>query len=227
MVGAALHDPLAVLALTHRELFTSSERHVAVETHGELTRGMTVIDRRDLKERPAPNCTVLESRRLRRRLETDRRRAIAQGERMASRTDTLPASVRAHPALHARRAARPGRQPRRRAARVRPQRAADPIRSTACGSPISWPAASSSSPTPIAAARRRTRSTTCRPRSAARRERAREAAGGVTAFATDADVTVAAFALGGRLFVADLRSRTDPRAGGRRAGVRSPSEPAR
>jgi inosine-uridine nucleoside N-ribohydrolase len=61
MVGAALHDPLAVLALTHRELFTSSERHVAVETHGELTRGMTVIDRRDLKERPAPNCTVLES----------------------------------------------------------------------------------------------------------------------------------------------------------------------
>jgi inosine-uridine nucleoside N-ribohydrolase len=61
MVGAALHDPLAVLALTHRELFTSSERHVAVETHGELTRGMTVIDRRDLKDRPAPNCTVLES----------------------------------------------------------------------------------------------------------------------------------------------------------------------
>jgi inosine-uridine nucleoside N-ribohydrolase len=61
MVGAALHDPLAVLAVTHRELFTSSERHVAVETSGELTRGMTVIDRRDLKDRPAPNCTVLET----------------------------------------------------------------------------------------------------------------------------------------------------------------------
>ena len=61
MVGAKLHDPLAVLALTHRQLFTSSERHVAVETHGELTSGMTVIDRRDLKERPAPNCTELES----------------------------------------------------------------------------------------------------------------------------------------------------------------------
>jgi inosine-uridine nucleoside N-ribohydrolase len=59
--GAALHDPLAVLALTHPDLFTSSDRHVAVETHGELTRGMTVIDRRDLKERPAPNCTVLET----------------------------------------------------------------------------------------------------------------------------------------------------------------------
>jgi len=61
MVGAALHDPLAVLAVTHRQHFSTSERHVAVETQGELTRGMTVIDRRDLKERPAPNCTVLET----------------------------------------------------------------------------------------------------------------------------------------------------------------------
>jgi inosine-uridine nucleoside N-ribohydrolase len=61
LVGAALHDPLAVLALTHPDVFTSSHLHVAVEIHGELTRGMTVIDRRDLKERPAPNCTVLET----------------------------------------------------------------------------------------------------------------------------------------------------------------------
>ena len=40
----------------------------------------------------------------------------------------------------------------------------------------------------------------------ARRERAREGAGGVVAFATDAAVTVAAFALAGRLFVAGLIS---------------------
>jgi dipeptidyl-peptidase 4 len=40
----------------------------------------------------------------------------------------------------------------------------------------------------------------------ARRERAREGAGGVVSFATDAAVTVAAFALGGRLFVAGLLS---------------------
>jgi dipeptidyl-peptidase-4 len=46
------------------------------------------------------------------------------------------------------------------------------------------------------------------PEERARRERAREAAGGVTAFATDADVTVAAFALSGRLFVADLQAGT-------------------
>ena len=46
------------------------------------------------------------------------------------------------------------------------------------------------------------------PEERARRERAREAAGGVTAFATDADVTVAAFALSGRLFLADLQAST-------------------
>lgn len=40
----------------------------------------------------------------------------------------------------------------------------------------------------------------------ARRERAREGAGGVVAYACDADVVVAAFALGGRLFTAGLVS---------------------
>jgi dipeptidyl-peptidase-4 len=39
----------------------------------------------------------------------------------------------------------------------------------------------------------------------ARRERARERAGGIVAFGADDDLTVAAFALAGRLFVADLR----------------------
>ena len=39
-----------------------------------------------------------------------------------------------------------------------------------------------------------------------RRERARESAGGITGYATDAIVTVAAFTLGGRLFVAGLLS---------------------
>ena len=60
MAGAALHDPLAVLAVTHPQLFESSRRHVAVETTGELTRGMTVIDQRTITDRPAPNCTVLD-----------------------------------------------------------------------------------------------------------------------------------------------------------------------
>ena len=61
MLGAAVHDPLAVLALTHPELFGRAARHVAVETRGEHTRGMTVIDQRAITARPAPNCDVLTS----------------------------------------------------------------------------------------------------------------------------------------------------------------------
>jgi len=44
------------------------------------------------------------------------------------------------------------------------------------------------------------------PEERARRERSRESAGGIVAFATDDQATVAAFALGGQLFVADLVS---------------------
>jgi inosine-uridine nucleoside N-ribohydrolase len=57
--GAAIHDPLAVLALTHPGLFTRAARHVAVETAGELTRGMTVIDERRVAHRPKANTDVL------------------------------------------------------------------------------------------------------------------------------------------------------------------------
>jgi inosine-uridine nucleoside N-ribohydrolase len=61
LAGAPVHDPCAVLALTHPELFTVRSEHVAVETAGQLTRGMTVIDDRQLLERPAANCDVLET----------------------------------------------------------------------------------------------------------------------------------------------------------------------
>lgn len=57
--GAALHDPLAVLALTHPDLFDHVDRHVVIETRGEHTAGMTVIDERHLLERSDPNCRVL------------------------------------------------------------------------------------------------------------------------------------------------------------------------
>ena len=59
MRGAALHDPLAVLAVAHPELFERKRRHVVVETTGEHTAGMTVIDERSLLERRDPNCDVL------------------------------------------------------------------------------------------------------------------------------------------------------------------------
>ena len=48
------------------------------------------------------------------------------------------------------------------------------------------------------------------PEERARRERARERAGGVVAFAADLDLTVASFALAGRLFLAGLDGRGGP-----------------
>jgi inosine-uridine nucleoside N-ribohydrolase len=59
MGGAPVHDPCAVMALTHPEVFTREFSWVAVETAGEHTRGMTVIDRRRLVDRPPPNCDRL------------------------------------------------------------------------------------------------------------------------------------------------------------------------
>ena len=54
--GAAVHDPLAVMALTHPHLFTVKNAPVEVETDGVRTLGMTIIDQRDLKEVPPGNC---------------------------------------------------------------------------------------------------------------------------------------------------------------------------
>ncbi len=41
-----LHDPCAVLAVTHPESIEHTDRHVDVELTGTLTRGMTVVDQR-------------------------------------------------------------------------------------------------------------------------------------------------------------------------------------
>ena len=60
MRGAAVHDPCAVLAITHPNLLSGRDANVAVETAGVHTRGMTVIDNRRLHERPEPTCHVLE-----------------------------------------------------------------------------------------------------------------------------------------------------------------------
>ena len=59
-VGPAMHDVCSVLALTHPQMFQTSQRYVAVDVHGNHTRGMTVIDDRHLVDRPAVNTTMLE-----------------------------------------------------------------------------------------------------------------------------------------------------------------------
>lgn len=53
-----LHDPCAVLAVTHPHLFDFRPRHVAVELRGTLTRGMTVVDGRDLARPEPPTAEV-------------------------------------------------------------------------------------------------------------------------------------------------------------------------
>ena len=56
--AAALHDPCAVLAVTHPTLFEFRSLPVAVELTGRLTRGMTVIDERYSARHVTPRVDV-------------------------------------------------------------------------------------------------------------------------------------------------------------------------
>lgn len=56
--GAPLHDPCTIAWLLKPELFTAIERWVGVETQGQYTQGMTVVDYYFLTGR-RPNATVL------------------------------------------------------------------------------------------------------------------------------------------------------------------------
>lgn len=60
-VGAPVHDPCAVLALTHPELFTRRDAHVVVEVNGTHTRGMTLVDNRPIRVKEPFNAQVLET----------------------------------------------------------------------------------------------------------------------------------------------------------------------
>ncbi len=53
-----LHDPCTIAWLLAPELFTTQECWVGIETQGEYTKGMTVVDRYQLSGKPA-NATVL------------------------------------------------------------------------------------------------------------------------------------------------------------------------
>lgn len=54
----AMHDPCAVLAVTHAELFEFVPREVSVELRGTHTRGMTVVDERFRVSRDGPMIDV-------------------------------------------------------------------------------------------------------------------------------------------------------------------------
>ena len=56
--ASAMHDPCAVLAITHPHLLRTEPRAVAVELRGTLTRGMTVVDERVSRRRDQANANV-------------------------------------------------------------------------------------------------------------------------------------------------------------------------
>ena len=56
--GAPMHDPCAVMALIHPEVFTMQAMYVEIETQGEYCRGCTVGDRLGTTGK-APNATVI------------------------------------------------------------------------------------------------------------------------------------------------------------------------
>lgn len=55
----AIHDPVAVLALTNPEAFETEALYMEVETNEGATRGMSFVDARE--NAPAPNVTFLKS----------------------------------------------------------------------------------------------------------------------------------------------------------------------
>ena len=59
--AVVLHDPCAVLAVTHPEIFDFEALSVRVELDGSLTRGMTVVDQRSGQERESPNVEVAQT----------------------------------------------------------------------------------------------------------------------------------------------------------------------
>lgn len=54
----AMHDPCAVLAVSHPHLFKFTPRSVQVELDGSLTRGMTIVDSRNRAEPEPTNVDV-------------------------------------------------------------------------------------------------------------------------------------------------------------------------
>jgi purine nucleosidase len=56
--SCAMHDPLAVAAVTHPELLTWQPARVSVETASPVTRGITVADLLTTDQPPVANATI-------------------------------------------------------------------------------------------------------------------------------------------------------------------------
>jgi inosine-uridine nucleoside N-ribohydrolase len=99
LAGAAVHDALAVLAVTHPEVMAGVGRTVQVITHDGPARGMTLVDQRPRRIPDPPNVEVIEW------VDAARIRAIIR-ENCSSRLCNAVTGQRT-------RGARPGQRPRR------------------------------------------------------------------------------------------------------------------
>jgi pyrimidine-specific ribonucleoside hydrolase len=57
--GALMYDPLTIFYLLQPASCRIAEQNVLIETKGEITRGMTVVDRRKISDGMKPNATVV------------------------------------------------------------------------------------------------------------------------------------------------------------------------
>jgi inosine-uridine nucleoside N-ribohydrolase len=57
--GALMYDPLTIFYLLRPNSCRITEQNVLIETKGEITRGMTVVDRRKIGDGMEPNVTVV------------------------------------------------------------------------------------------------------------------------------------------------------------------------
>ena len=60
LAGAAVHDALAVLYVTHPQLFGGVRRPVEIVLSEGPARGMTLVDQRPRRTLDGVNCTVVE-----------------------------------------------------------------------------------------------------------------------------------------------------------------------
>lgn len=63
-IGCRLHDPCTIAYLLQPEIFHGQRYNVDVETKGELTKGMTVVDVRETSTKPANAYVLLNVKRL-------------------------------------------------------------------------------------------------------------------------------------------------------------------
>lgn len=57
--GALMYDPLTLFYLLRPHSCESREQNVLIETKGEISRGMTVVDKRKINDGKTPNATVV------------------------------------------------------------------------------------------------------------------------------------------------------------------------